>query len=481
MSIGSNAAKAVLVGGIAVAGLSQLTESASAAGFAIREQSAQYQGMSFAGNGAGRGLSVMFWNPAGAANKSGPGINLESHYSLIVPRSEVTVTSVSGSNVGADAFIDQAPPGLLQGAIAQGLADGFNAAVDAAFAGASPVSDNIGRVAVVPASYASYQLSKQFFVGMAINSPFGLVTSPDDQTYQGAVLGRTTKLFTTNFNPTVAYKVSPGISIGVGAQIQFADGSLKFATGTPDGKPSEFDGDDWAFGATAGVLLEPMQGTRIGVGWRSKLEQTLEGRFTTPDENVAIPGFTIPFGAAAIPVPGVNAPISTASVTQAEAEINLPDTVTVSFEQNLSPALRLTGTFEWANWSDFKELRVTNKGTGATIETITTNWDDSYFYSLGLSYDYSPVLTVRAGGAYEISPTSSPEKRLTSIPDANRTWLSAGATYQWSEATSFDFAYTHVFVADSTFVRESPGLGIELAGEVESAVDIVSASMKTKW
>ena len=478
MSVGSNAAKAVLVGGIAVAGLSQLTESASAAGFAIREQSAQYQGMSFAGNGAGRGLSVMFWNPAGAANKSGPGINMESHYSLIVPRSEVTVTSVSGSDVTADAFLAQAGGNA---GIAQGLADGFNASVDAAFASASPVSDNIGRVAVVPASYASYQLSNQLFVGMAINSPFGLVTSPDDQTYQGAVLGRTTKLFTTNFNPTVAYKVAPGITIGAGAQIQFADGSLKFATAVPDGKPTEFDGDDWAFGATAGLLLEPMQGTRIGVGWRSRLEHELEGRFTTPDQNVAIPGFTFNAVVALIPIPGVNAPVSTAAVTQAEAEIKLPDTVTVSFEQNLSPALRLNGTFEWANWSEFEELQVTDKATGAAIETITTNWDDSYFYSLGLSYDYSPVLTVRAGGAYEISPTSSAEKRLTSIPDADRIWLSAGATYQWSETTSFDFAYTHVFVEDSKFVRESPGLGIELAGEVESAVDIVSASMKTRW
>ena len=37
-------------------------------GFAVREQSAEYQGMSFAGNAAaGGGLSGMFWNPAVAA------------------------------------------------------------------------------------------------------------------------------------------------------------------------------------------------------------------------------------------------------------------------------------------------------------------------------------------------------------------------------------------------------------------------------
>ncbi|MFP4539160.1 MAG: aromatic hydrocarbon degradation protein, partial [Dichotomicrobium sp.] len=46
--------------------------SAFAGGFAVREQSAYYQGMSFAGAAAGDDLSSMFWNSAAAA--AAPGI-----------------------------------------------------------------------------------------------------------------------------------------------------------------------------------------------------------------------------------------------------------------------------------------------------------------------------------------------------------------------------------------------------------------------
>jgi long-chain fatty acid transport protein len=54
-----------------------LSTSAHAGGFAVREQSAYYQGMSFAGNAAGDDLSSMFWNSAAAA--AAPGINVASH------------------------------------------------------------------------------------------------------------------------------------------------------------------------------------------------------------------------------------------------------------------------------------------------------------------------------------------------------------------------------------------------------------------
>lgn len=437
------------------------TSTAFAAGFAVREQSAQYQGSSFAGNAAGSGLSVMFWNSAGAANSAGPGIFLESHYSLILPRSEVTVTSVSDSEIPVAAFASAGP---FAGAVAAGV----NANVDAAFNGAGTESGNIGRTAMVGATYGSMQIAENVFMGFALNSPFGLVTEPDNTTYAASVLARTTSLLTFNANPTVAFRVSPGVTVGVGAQLQFGDGRLKFATGLPDRSSTSFEGDGWAFGATAGIMLEPAAGTRIGVGYRSRLKQKLSGIFQTP-------GLSVATG-----LPGPAATLSGASTVQADADIELPDIVTVSLEQALTPSIRVSATFEWANWSRLEKLEVYNGQTNGIIQTIETNWDDSYYYAVGADVDVSSTLTVRAGVAYEISPTSSPEKRLTSIPDADRLWVSGGGTYKWSEATSFDFAYTHIFVDDARFNRNA-SVGVNIQGEVESSVDIISASMKTRW
>src|SRR5688572_23859047 len=125
---------------VAVAGsLLIFTGSAQAGGFAVREQSAYYQGMSFAGSGTGDTLSSMYWNSAAAA--AAPGLNAESHIAIIVPDSEITA---SGG-----------------GALLLGLGS---------------ESGDIADPAFVPASYGNYQLTDQLYLGLAINSGFGLVT-----------------------------------------------------------------------------------------------------------------------------------------------------------------------------------------------------------------------------------------------------------------------------------------------------------------
>jgi long-chain fatty acid transport protein len=392
------------------------SEPAQAGGFAIREQSGQYQGLSFAGDASGGALSSMFWNPAATAVL--PGFNTESAYSLILPEAQVTVTS---NNIGLTS-----PP----------------------FAKSTDIADP----AVVAASYAAYQVNRDLFVGVGLNSPFGLVTKPDDPSYQGAVLGRTSKLLTFNLNPNVAYRIAPGVIVGAGVQVQYADGTFKFAAGNPFAANAYFTGDDIAFGATAGILLQPAAGTSIGLGWRSQLTHKLEGDFGQ------VGGGKV----------------------SATAELDLPDIVTLSLTQALAPNLRVLGTVEWSHWSRFKELRV-DRSVGSDL-VIGANWSDGWFFALGAEYDYSRQLTLRAGAAYEISPVDSPEKRIITIPDSDRVWLSAGLSYKWSEATTIDLAYTHIFFDDAPFERSliSDPSKI-LKGEVDASTDIITLGLKMKW
>ena len=210
------------------------------AGFAVREQSASGMGAAFAGNAAGGDLSSMFWNSAAAAAKDG--MNTESHMFAIFGYAEVDVDEVNFPNPI------------------------FQAVLGPAFGIANDESRDLVSPAVVGASYVNYQLTEKLYFGFGLNSPFGLTTKPRNLQYQGAVLGRTTRLITFNGNPTLAYEVMPGIIVGVGAQIQYADGKFKFATTVPQGPTTGFEGDDWAFGGTAGILIKPSRGTSIGLG-----------------------------------------------------------------------------------------------------------------------------------------------------------------------------------------------------------------------
>lgn len=417
-----DALKAALAVTTAVAALSIATDMAHAGGFAIREQSAQFQGSSFAGNAAGGGLSSMYWNPA-ALGQAGSGLTSESHGSLIFGNSTVHVETYNGVDVSTN---------------------------PANFSG------DIAPTALVGSSYYAYKLSERLTLGMSINSGFGLTTKPTNLNYLGSELGRTTKLLTLNATPTLAYRIAPGLTVGAGVQVQYAKARFSFATGAPVGPTSLFeDADDIAFGATAGILYEPTPGTSIGLGYRSQLTHDLEGDFTTYTRA----GRLGPLGAS--------------------AELNLPDIVTLSIRQAIAPNMRLLGTIEWSNWSRFEELALVAPPIPAPL-VQPAHWSDGWFFSLGGEYDLNPGMTLRAGLAYELSPVDSPEKRFTSIPDNDRVWLSAGATVQLTPSVSADFAYTHVFVQNGDFDRTSLA-GNHITGFGETQIDIWSASLKMKW
>jgi long-chain fatty acid transport protein len=411
--------RTTLLGSVAVVALIAVSATASAGGFAIREQSVESQGASFAGSAAGGGgLSGMFWNPAITATKDG--MNSDSNYSLIVPNAEI--------------HVDKAHSHPALGAFA---AD----------------SGNIAGVAVVPASYFNYQFKNfdpNLYIGLGINSPFGLTTEPENPNYGGAVLGRTSKLFTMNFNPTLAYKITPAISIGAGLQVMYADGSFKFAAGLPNAPTAGFEGNDIAVGFTAGINLNPVAGTNIGLGYRSRMNEKLEGSFFAP---------------------GV--------ILNANVDLKLPDIVTLSIRQAIAPNMRLLGTVEWTNWSVFEELRV--KRQGASDIAIPANWSDSWLFSVGAEYDMNRALTLRTGVGYEISPVDDPTKRIVGIPDSDRIWASLGGSYKWTESTTIDFAYTHIFLKDESLRRTSVAAGLPVVADVEAKTDILSVALKTKW
>ena len=428
--------RAGLLASGAIAALVAVSGAAEAGGFAVREQSTEFQGMSFAGHGAGGGgLSGMFWNPAVAAYAPA-GFYTESHYAVILGNVEIT----------GNAFVGAVNLGLPQH------------------------SGDIAKDAIVPASYMSYRLNERMVLAMSVNSPFGLVTEPSNRFWAGQTFARTSEIKTYNFSPTLAYRITPALAIGVGLQIERIEGRLKSASGvTPLSRNLLIEGDDVAFGFTAGVNWQPTAGTHIGIGYRSSIDHTLEGR-------VAIPGSPVGFADAGASI---------------RAGATLPEIVTFSIRQAATDRLTLLGSVEWTNWNRLERLRVVcadntaanpvfcPQGNGQLVRSLELGWHDGWFFSLGGEYKATDKLTLRAGGAYEISPVQAADERSLRVPDRDRVWASLGATYKWNEKMAFDFAYTHIFGVGDDVIDRTEG-GLRFVGKVESQVDIVSASLKIK-
>jgi len=93
------------------------------------------------------------------------------------------------------------------------------------------------------------------------------------------------------------------------------------------------------------------------------------------------------------------------------------------------------------------------------------------------------MLTLRGGVGFEKSPITD-DVRIPLLPDNDRYWASVGATYKWSPKTTFDIAYSHLFVKSTTInvVAGNPWFtGVAYVGTADSHIDIISVSMRYRW
>jgi long-chain fatty acid transport protein len=125
---------------------------------------------------------------------------------------------------------------------------------------------------------------------------------------------------------------------------------------------------------------------------------------------------------------------------------------------------------------------------------LNLNYRDGWLFALGAEYAYSPILTLRGGVAYEVSPIDDRTRDIL-LPDSNRVFLSFGASYKYSEHIVVDLAYSHIFFEDAPFCIASqagnggsthcnagtPAAAVLLRGESETSVDIIAAGLRYKF
>jgi long-chain fatty acid transport protein len=425
---------------------------AHAGGFQLFEQSVGGLGSAYAGMSASaEDVSTIFYNPAGLTRIPGTQVLTGLHMIALNAKFDNKGSTASSPN--------------FQGTTALLGTNGSDA----------------GETGVVPNLYIGHQLSNNLHVGLGINVPFGLKTK-----YTADWVGRyhaiRTELKTVNINPAVAYKFNSMFSVGIGANAQYADADLTKAIDfgarvdalggcppPPAGPPSGFcaqaldgrtnlSGDDWAWGYNVGLLMELSPDTRLGLSYRSKLTYKIKGdvRFDVP---VAVqPAF--PF-----------------TKEDASADLDLPETVSLSAFHQMTAKLALLADITWTKWDRFKELRVTFDNAPLPDDVTPEDWNNSFRYSLGANYRLGSEWLLRTGGAYDETPIPSAEKRTPRIAESDRFWLAFGITHTPNKSFRFDFSYAHLFVRDAK-INNDDGSGHILIGNYKnSAVDIFSGQM----
>lgn len=440
---------------VALATLMVSSGPANAAGFALIEQSGSSIGNAFAGTAAtAEDASTIFFNPAGMT---------------YLPDNQLVVAgyairpSIDFSNRDSSTLVGHP---LLVRPMTGG--DGGDA----------------GGWALLPNFYYARDIKPGIKAGIGVNSPFGLTTEYDSN-WVGRYDAIKSDLKTVNINPSLAFRVNDKLSIGGGISAQYIDveltsavdfgstctllsGAIPSLTGcaAPQARDGRLKliGDDWSWGYNLGLLFEPVQGTRVGLAYRSKIDHHLKGdaRFSNVPAQFA-------------PVPPLAAATANGSI---KADVTLPETASLSLFHQASEQWSVMGDITWTRWSQFKELRV-ERSNGTLIGVTQENWENTLRYSLGASYKYSDAWKLRAGVAYDESPVPD-AFRTPRIPDGNRWWLALGANYKISQSNMLDVGYVHIFVQDvsvnlnNPVTSAAPSITRNLVGNYDSNINIFS-------
>lgn len=445
----------VVLGTFALPGL------AYSAGFAIVEQNVSGLGNAYAGAGAvSNDASTVYFNPAGM-------MELKDHEGSFALHAITPSATLSNNN--------------------------------SIYSSGAPISGgnggDAGGTAIVPNVYYVNKIGNKTKFGIGITAPYGLTTEYD-RDWVGRYQAVKSELTTVNINPSLAFRPHAHFSIGVGMNIQYADATLTnavdfgavcygfeaagaipagtclgagVAPGSADGF-SEVTGDSWSMGFNAGLLFAPNSNSKVGFAYRSRVKHKLTGN---ADFTLNVPA----------PLAG-NAQIvglygAVFQDTGATANLDLPETYSLSSAQMVTPKLQILGDITHTKWSRLSELRVEfdNANKSASVEEM--HWKNTYKYSLGANFLANQNLTLRAGFAFDEGAAPNSVYRSARVPDNDRTWYAVGLGYK-NQGVSYDFGYVHIVIEDAA-INRTGATGETLRGTYDLSVDILSAQVSMSF
>jgi len=422
-----------------------MASSSMASGFALIEQSASGQGLSYAGAAASaEDASVMWFNPAGLTRIDGAQIVVAGH--VILPNSEFnnegsTLTFPDGSSM-----------------------NNFGGGGDASTAG------------FVPNVYWKDRIG-DFVVGLGIGVPYGQHLNSEGS-WVGRYSATETDLKTVNINPAIATNINEKLSVGFGLNAQYVDVLLAQKVNqlaldqSPDGE-AEITGKNWAFGYNLGLMLKATDTLDLGFSYRSKVSHDVEGQVKYSGINST---FDLSQLNPALPAGTTMAHIL--SDADASTVVDLPATASLAANYQMSPSTNVLVSTTWTGWSAYDELVVEFDNLSPDSES-NQNFEDSMRYAVGLTHQYSDKVKFRTGVAIDKSPVPDAESRSPRTPDSDRAWVSAGVGYKISNSTQVDVAYTKIYAdnPDINYTSTSSLGDSTLKGSYDAEIEIFSAQL----
>ena len=388
---------------LAAAVLAPRPAAAQCGGLCLYEVATPQQGSSYAGAAAtAQDAATAYLNPAGMS---------------LLPEGELLMgLYLAGFDINFDSNTNNTtpPPGGFTN-------DGGNAGA---------FLPGLGSYLVLPLADELGFLEDLRF-GFAMNGIFGGAVDYDKDWIARTFI-TSVSLVILNLQPGISMRVTDWLSLGVSLNAfyaQLAEYRLRAGPGAGAQTLKADGADDWAFTYTLGALVEPAEGTRIGVNFRDDTKSVLTG----------------------------------GDAANFRYEFTLPRGVNVALYQQLTETVALLLDAGWTDWSVYSQQQIT---VGPLDVSIDRNFRDTWRVAGGFQWQAHERVLLQAGYSYDSSPVKD-GFRTPDLPLSEVHRWSVGGQWDYSENLSFGLTYTFQWYANAKIdqVDLPPGiLGVTLDG-----------------
>ncbi len=294
--------------------------------------------------------------------------------------------------------------------------------------------------------------------GVGIYAPYGAgLEWPDDTGFR--TVGTKSELTYLRFNPVIALKILPGLSIGGGLMADY--GKINLEQGTrplfqpPNVNFFHFTGEGLSAGYNLGLLWQPREKISIGATFRSTTAFTMDG-YTEFQQT-----------------PGV----ITYQRHNAEADFKFPLTAVIGLSYRPTPKWNFEIDADYTDWSSFGTIIIYQEGTVPNgikqNPPFTLDWRPSWIYSGGATRFFDNQWHVSVG--YLFNQSSVPDANYSPlIADVDRHFVTFGVGRK-GRKLDFDVTYQFGLGKAHTVAGSVPSSAAQIQGQTaDGTYDFVS-------
>jgi len=358
----------------------------------------------------------------------------------------------------------------------------------------------------IPQVYVSYAATPKLGIGVGLFAPYGLETNWPT-TFDGRFAGYKNILQSVYIQPTLAYQLSPRLSIGGGLDIvlgkvelnqraDLADALVPLAgvpAGTRFGQFGIAPGTDFAnvhleatkttVAAHFGTSFKVSDRLSFGANFltQAKFDYSGTATFTQVPTGLVVPAavsvgaLTIPAGT---PIDGLlGGPPSqggldlfnpTTGVFRAQpvtTSIKNPSQLELGLAYKVGNGWTLLGDYQLTWWSQFNELDITfpQAPPGLLDRQLFENYHNTSGFRFGAEWAKNAKWTWRGGYLYHGG--AAPAETVTPLlPEGQRNEFTLGTTVKLATALSADLAYQYIRQNDRRGRTREPLVGAATTG-----------------